>query len=42
MNDVFHVSLLEQDTTRNRQVDKNVVELDAGDDNSGEYKVEII
>ena len=40
---VFHVSLLEQDTTRKGRVDENdVAELDAGDDESGEYKVEAI
>ena len=38
---VFHVSLLEQDTTRKGRVDKNATELDAGEDN-GEYKVEAI
>ena len=42
--DVFHVSLLEQDTTRKGRVDKNATELaklDAGED-SGEYEVEAI
>ena len=40
--DVFHVLLLEQDTTRKRQVyEENVEELDAGD-NSREYKMEAI
>ena len=38
---VFHVSLLEQDTTRKGRVDENATELDAGED-SGEYEVEAI
>ena len=38
--DVFHVSLLEQDTTRKGRVHE-AEELDAGDD-SGEYEVEAI
>ena len=42
IHDVFHVSLLEQDTTRKGRVhEENAEELDAGD-NSGEYKVEAI
>ena len=42
IHDVFHMSLLEQDTTRKGQVDENnATELDAGD-NSGKYKVEAI
>ena len=41
IHDVFHVSLLEQDTTRKGQVDDENVELDAGDEN-GEYEVEAI
>ena len=40
IHDIFHVSLLEQDTTRKKR-DDNAVELDVGDD-SGEYKVEAI
>ena len=40
IHNVFHVSLLEQDTTRKERVEK-VPELDAGD-NSKEYKVEEI
>ena len=41
--DVFHISLLKQDTTRKRRVDKNdMAELDADDNESGEYKVEAI
>ena len=38
MHDVFHVSLLEQDTTRKRRLDKNVIEFEAGNDE--EYEVE--
>ena len=42
IHDVFHVSLLEQDTTRKERVhEENAEELDAGDD-SEEYKVEAI
>ena len=42
IHDVFHVSLLKQDTTRKEQVhEENAEELDAGDD-SGEYEVEAI
>ena len=41
IHDVFHVSLLEQDTTRKGRVDENATELDAGED-SGEYEVEAI
>ena len=40
--DVFHVSLLEQDIIKKRQVDKNTTELNADDDNSKKYKVEVI
>ena len=36
--DVFHVSLLEQDTTRKGRVDENVTEFEAGNDE--EYEVE--
>ena len=40
--DVFHVSMLEQNTTKKGRVhEENAEELDAGDD-SGEYKVEAI
>ena len=42
IHDVFHVSLLEQDITRKGRVDKNVTELDAGNNDSGEYKIEVI
>ena len=42
MHNVFHVSLLEQDTTRKERVDQWVkeLELEAGD--SKKYKVEAI
>ena len=39
---MFHVSLLEQDTTKKGRVSKKVSELDAGNKNSKEYKVEAI
>ena len=44
IHDIFHVSLLEQDITRNGRVDEEVrqIEFDAGDNDSGEYKVEAI
>ena len=43
IHDVFYVSLLEQDTTRKGRVnDENAAELDAGDNESGEYEVEAI
>ena len=34
--------LLERNTTRKGRVDENATELDAGDNNSGEYEVEAI
>ena len=40
--DVFHVSLLKQDTTRKERVSKKVPELDASDKDSKEYEVEAI
>ena len=40
IHDVFHMSLLEQNTTKKGRVDENV-ELDAGDEN-GEYEMEAI
>ena len=44
IHDIFHVLLLEQDTTRKGQVNEKVrqIEFDAGDNESGEYKVEAI
>ena len=44
IHNVFHVSLLEQDITRKGRVDKEArqMEFDAGNDESGEYKVEAI
>ena len=38
---VFHMLLLEQNTTRKRLVNDESVELDVGD-NNGEYEVEAI
>ena len=40
--DVFYVSLLEQNTTRKEQVDKNVTELEFNNGNSEAYEVEAI
>ena len=40
--DVFHVSLLEQETIRKGRVDKKKMDLDAGDDKWREYEVEAI
>ena len=42
MHNVFHVSLLEQDTTKKERVDKRVRELELEAGNSEEYKVEAI
>ena len=43
VHDVFDVSLLEQDTAKKARVDdENTAELDAGDNESREYKVEAI
>ena len=44
IHDVFHVSLLEQDTTRKGRVDEKVrqMKFDAGDNESREYEVEAI
>ena len=42
IHDVFHVSLLEQDTTRKEQVDENVTELEFDAGNSKDYEVEAI
>ena len=44
IHDVFHVSLLELDNTRKGRVDEDVrqMELDAGDDDSWKYEVEVI
>ena len=42
IHNVFHVSLLEQDTTRKERVDKNLTELKFDTGNSEEYKVEAI
>ena len=44
IHDVFHVSLLEQDTTRKVRMDEEVrqIEFDAGDYENGKYEVEAI
>ena len=44
IHDVFHVSLLEQNTTGKGRVDEEVrqIKFNAGDNDSVEYKVEII
>ena len=42
IHDVFHLSLPEQDNTKKGRVDANATELDAGDNDSGDYKVEAI
>ena len=44
IHDVFHISLLEQVTIKKGRIDKEVkqIELDAGDNDSGEYEVEAI
>ena len=42
IHDVFHVSLLEQDTTRKGRVDENATKLDAGNNEGKEYKVKAI
>lgn len=42
IHDIFHVLLLEQDTTKWEWVDKKVLELDFDTGNSKEYKVEAI
>ena len=42
IHDVFHVSLLDQDTTRKGRVDKNTSELEFEDDEGEEYEVENI
>ena len=42
IHDVFHMSLLKQDTTKMRRVDENATKPDASNNDSGEYKVEVI
>ena len=42
MQNAFHVSLLEQDTTKKKRVDKQITELDLEVGNSKEYEVEAI
>ena len=42
IHNIFHVLLLEQDTTKKGQIDKEVrqMEFDTGDNKSGKYEVE--
>ena len=43
IHDVFHVSLLEQNTTRKRRVDEKTLQLEFEDDSEGkEYEIEAI
>ena len=44
IHNVFHVSLLEQDTTRKGRVEEEVrqMEFNAGNDDIGKYEVEAI
>ena len=42
IHDIFYMLLLEQETTKKRQVDKNVIELDIANHNNRKYKVEVI
>ena len=42
VHDVFHVLLLEQDTTRKGRVSKKIPELDGGNKDSEDYEVEAI
>ena len=42
VHNVFHMSLLEQDTIKKGQVSKAVPKLDAGNKNSKEYEIEAI
>ena len=42
MHNIFHVSLLEQDTTKKEQVDKQVKELEIKAGDNKEYEVEAI
>ena len=43
MKIVFHISLLEKDTTKKRQIDENnTAKLNIGDNKSDEYKIKAI
>ena len=42
IHDVFHVLLLEQNTTRKRRVNKKVFQLEIETSNSNKYKMEAI
>ena len=39
---IFHVLLLDQDITRKKYVDKNIIRLDFEDSKSKKYKIEAI
>ena len=40
--DVFYILLLEQNTTKKKQMDENVTKLNAGDNKNEEYEIEAI
>ena len=40
IHDVFHMSLLEKNTTKKGQIDENMIELDIDNNDNREYKVE--
>ena len=42
IHDVFHISLLEQDTIKKKRINKNATKLDAGNDNSENHKMKAI
>ena len=42
IHNIFHISLLEQDTTRKERVDKKITQLEFEAGNSKEYKMEAI
>ena len=42
VHNMFHMSLLEQDTIKKRQVSKKVLKLGISDKNSKEYKIKSI
>ena len=42
IHNIFHMSLLKQDTTKKKRIDKKVTELDFKTNNNKEYKIEAI
>ena len=42
IDDIFHISLLEQNITEKRRIDKTVIELEFKVGNSKNYKVKVI